>query len=198
MTVLSSLIFHFSVPYFPFNHYLNLPSSENDNYQMFFKNSLTLIWRTQFLLVKPDLTNDYFLISTARLAGVHLSVEDIALTSMTQIRKLELILGELDKRLGLQDSNQTKWNVKRESCSWLGFNNEATSEQMFCPGTNFELQQDLVLAQGCHVSLHQLWGILEKIKFADITRFCFNHLSINYPLVLCYESKERPIIICNL
>jgi len=31
-------------------------------------------------------------------------------------------------------------------------------------GTNFILQQALVLAQGCHLSLHQLWEILVEIK----------------------------------
>lgn len=53
----------------------------------------------------------------SRLAGVQVSVEEIALTSTAQIRKLEVILEELDKRLGLQDSSRIKWNVKRESCS---------------------------------------------------------------------------------
>ncbi|XP_034735366.1 gamma-parvin isoform X1 [Etheostoma cragini] len=48
----------------------------------------------------------------SRLAGVHLSVEDMALTSPAQIRKLGVILEELDKRLSLQDSSQIKWNVK--------------------------------------------------------------------------------------
>ncbi|GAA6223932.1 gamma-parvin [Lates japonicus] len=48
----------------------------------------------------------------SRLAGVHLPVEEIALTSTSQIHKLEVILEELDKRLGLQDSSQIKWNVK--------------------------------------------------------------------------------------
>ncbi|KAM7397009.1 hypothetical protein PAMP_020008 [Pampus punctatissimus] len=50
--------------------------------------------------------------SMARLAGVQLPVMDIALTSKNQIQKLEVILEELDKRLGLQDSSQIKWNVK--------------------------------------------------------------------------------------
>ncbi|XP_017293316.1 gamma-parvin [Kryptolebias marmoratus] len=48
----------------------------------------------------------------SRLASVNLSVEEIALTSTAQIRKLEVILEELDKRLGLQDSSPIKWNVK--------------------------------------------------------------------------------------
>lgn len=48
----------------------------------------------------------------SRLAGVNLSVEEIALTSTAQIRKLEVVLEELDKRLGLQDSSRIKWNVK--------------------------------------------------------------------------------------
>ncbi|KAM7414943.1 hypothetical protein PAMA_019660 [Pampus argenteus] len=48
----------------------------------------------------------------SKLAGVQLPVMDIALTSKSQIQKLEVILEELHKRLGLQDSSQTKWNVK--------------------------------------------------------------------------------------
>uniref|UniRef100_A0A3Q4HSV5 Parvin, gamma n=1 Tax=Neolamprologus brichardi TaxID=32507 RepID=A0A3Q4HSV5_NEOBR len=48
----------------------------------------------------------------SRLADVHLNVEEIALTSTAQIRKLEIIMEELDKRLGTQDSSQIKWNVK--------------------------------------------------------------------------------------
>ncbi|XP_029993050.1 gamma-parvin [Sphaeramia orbicularis] len=48
----------------------------------------------------------------SRLAGVHLSVEEIALTATAQIHKLEVVLDELDKRLGLQDSSRIKWNVK--------------------------------------------------------------------------------------
>ncbi|XP_074490109.1 gamma-parvin [Sebastes fasciatus] len=48
----------------------------------------------------------------SRLAGVDVPVEEMALTSPAQIRKLGVILEELDKRLGLQDSSQIKWNVK--------------------------------------------------------------------------------------
>ncbi|XP_037539575.1 gamma-parvin [Nematolebias whitei] len=48
----------------------------------------------------------------SQLASVDLPVEEIALTSTAQIRKLEVILAELDKRLGLQDSSPIKWNVK--------------------------------------------------------------------------------------
>ncbi|XP_042352311.1 gamma-parvin [Plectropomus leopardus] len=48
----------------------------------------------------------------SRLAGIHLPVEDIALTSTAQIRKLGMILEELDRRLGPQDSSGIKWNVK--------------------------------------------------------------------------------------
>ncbi|XP_069019383.1 gamma-parvin [Embiotoca jacksoni] len=48
----------------------------------------------------------------ARLAGIHLTMADIALTSVAQIRKLEVILEELNKRLGLQDSSHIKWDVK--------------------------------------------------------------------------------------
>ncbi|KAF6719250.1 Gamma-parvin [Oryzias melastigma] len=46
------------------------------------------------------------------LAGVHLGVDEIALTTSAQIQKLEVILEELNKRLGLQDSSVIKWNVK--------------------------------------------------------------------------------------
>ncbi|XP_004069945.1 gamma-parvin isoform X1 [Oryzias latipes] len=48
----------------------------------------------------------------SRLAGVHLPVDEIALTTSAQIQKLEVILEELNKRLGLQDSSVIKWNVK--------------------------------------------------------------------------------------
>ena len=106
----------------------------------------------------------------ARLGGVHVPVEEMALTSSAQIRKLELILEELDKRLGPQDGSGIKWNVKRESCSWLSFQQEATSQQQtFCSsGTDFDYKQDLVLAQGCHVQLHQLWGDLAEIEYTGI------------------------------
>ncbi|XP_061578475.1 gamma-parvin [Cololabis saira] len=48
----------------------------------------------------------------SRLAGVHLAVDEIALTGSAQIHKLDVILEELDKRLGLQDSSLIKWDVK--------------------------------------------------------------------------------------
>ncbi|XP_037624437.1 gamma-parvin [Sebastes umbrosus] len=48
----------------------------------------------------------------SRLAGVDVPVEEMALTSPAQIRKLGVILEELDKKLGLKDSSQIKWNVK--------------------------------------------------------------------------------------
>ncbi|KAF3855087.1 hypothetical protein F7725_023142 [Dissostichus mawsoni] len=50
----------------------------------------------------------------SRLAGVDVPVEEMALTSPAQIRKLGLVLEELDQRLGLQDDSRIKWNVKRE------------------------------------------------------------------------------------
>ncbi|XP_047189052.1 gamma-parvin isoform X3 [Scophthalmus maximus] len=61
----------------------------------------------------------------SRLASVHLPVEDIALTSAAQIRKLELVLAELDKSLGLQDSSQIKWNIKREPRDSLGLHRQS-------------------------------------------------------------------------
>uniref|UniRef100_H2UZP7 Parvin, gamma n=1 Tax=Takifugu rubripes TaxID=31033 RepID=H2UZP7_TAKRU len=48
----------------------------------------------------------------SRLAGVHVSVEEIAVSSTAQIHKLEVILEELDKRLGQEDAGGLKWNVK--------------------------------------------------------------------------------------
>ncbi|XP_037308465.2 gamma-parvin [Pungitius pungitius] len=48
----------------------------------------------------------------SKLAGVQVSVEEMALTSVAQILKLGLILEQLDQRLGLQDSSGIKWNVK--------------------------------------------------------------------------------------
>ncbi|TKS73695.1 Gamma-parvin [Collichthys lucidus] len=48
----------------------------------------------------------------SKLAGVHLPVEEMAMTTTAQIHKLEVVLEELDKRLGLQDSSRIKWNVK--------------------------------------------------------------------------------------
>ncbi|XP_010901028.1 gamma-parvin isoform X1 [Esox lucius] len=47
-----------------------------------------------------------------KLAGVHLSVEEIALTSSAQIRKLEMILEALNEKLGLQDDSPARWSVK--------------------------------------------------------------------------------------
>ncbi|XP_019748957.1 gamma-parvin isoform X3 [Hippocampus comes] len=44
----------------------------------------------------------------ASLAGVHLPLEEIALTSSAQIRKLEIVVEELDKRLGRRDP---EWDV---------------------------------------------------------------------------------------
>lgn len=48
----------------------------------------------------------------SRLAGVKLPVEEIALTSTAQIRKLEVILEELDRRLSQQDGSEIKWSIK--------------------------------------------------------------------------------------
>ncbi|KAM4733771.1 gamma-parvin [Anableps anableps] len=48
----------------------------------------------------------------SRLGDVKLEVEEIALTSSSQIHKLEVIIKELDKRLGVEDSSLIKWDVK--------------------------------------------------------------------------------------
>lgn len=129
-----------------------------------------------------------FLISSARLADVHLNVEEIALTSTAQIRKLEIIMEELGKRLGTQDSSQIKWNVKRESCCRLGFANKQVNKCSLLATLSF--QQDLVLLQGYHVSLHQLRRILVEIKFPDIIGFHFNHMSVLVAW-LCREITYR-------
>lgn len=139
-------------------------------FQILLKAVSSNIQNTVLASTTLNLTNNNFLIFPARLAGVHLPVEEIALTSSTQIHKLGVILEDLDKRLGLQDSSQIKWNVKRESCSWLAStkqSNKWTNVLSVLAATSD--QQDLVLAQGCHVSWYQLWRILGEIKFADIT-----------------------------
>ncbi|XP_027895359.1 gamma-parvin isoform X1 [Xiphophorus couchianus] len=48
----------------------------------------------------------------ARLGNVKLDVEEISLTSSSQLRKLEAIMKELDKMLGVEDSCPIKWDVK--------------------------------------------------------------------------------------
>ncbi|XP_029009612.1 gamma-parvin [Betta splendens] len=48
----------------------------------------------------------------SKLAGVHLPVEEIALTSPAQTRKLEVILEELDRRLGPDAGGPVRWSVK--------------------------------------------------------------------------------------
>nr|XP_020479285.1 gamma-parvin isoform X1 [Monopterus albus]XP_020479292.1 gamma-parvin isoform X1 [Monopterus albus] len=48
----------------------------------------------------------------SKFTGVHLPLEEMALTTTAQTRKLEVVLEELDKRLSLQDSSRIKWNVK--------------------------------------------------------------------------------------
>lgn len=92
-----------------------------------------------------------YLASAARLAGVHLSMEEIAVTSAAQIHKLEVVLGELNNILGIRDDSFIKWNVKRESHSQQCLKCEATSKQMFSSGTTVS-KQDLMLAVGCCVS----------------------------------------------
>ncbi|XP_007546775.1 gamma-parvin-like isoform X1 [Poecilia formosa] len=48
----------------------------------------------------------------ARLGNVKLDVEEIALTGSSQLRKLEAVMKELDKMLGVEDSCPIKWDVK--------------------------------------------------------------------------------------
>ncbi|XP_031657038.1 gamma-parvin isoform X1 [Oncorhynchus kisutch] len=47
-----------------------------------------------------------------KLAGVLLSVDEIAVTSAAQTRKLEVILEALNEKLGLQDNSLSRWSVK--------------------------------------------------------------------------------------
>uniref|UniRef100_A0A087XXI4 Gamma-parvin n=1 Tax=Poecilia formosa TaxID=48698 RepID=A0A087XXI4_POEFO len=48
----------------------------------------------------------------ARLGNVKLDVEEIALTGSSQLRKLEAVMKELDKMLGVEDGCPIKWDVK--------------------------------------------------------------------------------------
>ncbi|KAJ8374076.1 hypothetical protein SKAU_G00046560 [Synaphobranchus kaupii] len=47
-----------------------------------------------------------------QLAGVHLPVEEIAVTEAAQLRKLEIIMEALNQSLGLPDQAAPKWSVK--------------------------------------------------------------------------------------
>ncbi|CAL8359213.1 unnamed protein product [Lota lota] len=47
----------------------------------------------------------------ARLAGVSVSVEEIAVTAAAQIHKLGVVLEEVNKRLGIRDDALAKWDV---------------------------------------------------------------------------------------
>ncbi|KAL0968030.1 hypothetical protein UPYG_G00261360 [Umbra pygmaea] len=47
-----------------------------------------------------------------KLAGVHLSVEEIAVSSAAQTHKLEVILEALNDKLGMGDSSSARWSVK--------------------------------------------------------------------------------------
>lgn len=83
-----------------------------------------------------------------RFSGIHLPVNEIALTSEAQIHKLQVTLKELDQRLGLEDRSRIKWDVKRESRSQMGFGSKATSRQMFLvPSWQTDSQRDLLLPQ---------------------------------------------------
>lgn len=86
---------------------------------------------------------------------MHLPVEEMAMTTTAQIHKLEVVLEELDKRLGLQDSSRIKWNVKRESCSRLGFNKRSnkSTNVLFC-----------LLAATLHYN--RIWCLLEGAMLA--------------------------------
>lgn len=54
-------------------------------------------------------------------------------------------------------------------------------------------QQDLVLSQGYHVSLHQLCGILVEIKFPDIIGIRSNHMSV----LVAWLCREKPYRLLN-
>ena len=138
-----------------------------------------------------DLTNNHFLVSPATLADVHPPVEELALTSAAQIRKLELILEELDKRLGPQDGSQIKWNIQRESYKFTGLRQQSNK------WTNVRSWQRSLITTGfgakaweSRVGLDHLSGFMEKIKCANVWMFCFNCLSVDYLLVLGYGSRE--------
>lgn len=54
-----------------------------------------------------------YVVNAGRLAGVHLNVEEIALSTDVQLRKLDAILTALNETFGLNEET-AKWNVKRE------------------------------------------------------------------------------------
>lgn len=59
------------------------------------------------------LTDLVYVLNPGRLAGVQLHVEEIALSTDVQIRKLDAILTALNETLELNEET-AKWNVKRE------------------------------------------------------------------------------------
>lgn len=59
------------------------------------------------------LTGLVYVLNPGRLAGVQLPVEEIALSTDAQIRKLDAILTALNEALELNEE-RAKWNVKRE------------------------------------------------------------------------------------
>lgn len=108
-------------------------------------------------------------------------MNEIALTSEAQIHKLQVILKELDQRLGLEDRSQIKWDVKRESRSQMGFGSKATSRQMLLlPSWRTDSWRDLLLPQ--QTLKLELLALGEKKKNTDMIGFCF---LINCQWVLC-------------
>lgn len=114
------------------------------------------------------------LLFAARFSGVHLPVNEIALTSAAQIQKLQVILEELDQRLGLEDRSQIKWDVKRESRSQMGLGSKATSRQMFLfPSWRTDSWRDLLLPQQTLKLLELSVLGKKKKKNPDMMGFCF-------------------------
>uniref|UniRef100_A0A3P9Q1L4 Parvin, gamma n=1 Tax=Poecilia reticulata TaxID=8081 RepID=A0A3P9Q1L4_POERE len=62
--------------------------------------------------LEEDLYDGLVLHHLLRLGNVKLDVEEIALTGSSQLRKLEAVMKELDKMLGVEDGCPIKWDVK--------------------------------------------------------------------------------------
>lgn len=59
------------------------------------------------------LTDLVYVLNPGRLAGIQLNVEEIALSTDVQIRKLDAILTAVNETFELNEET-AKWNVKRE------------------------------------------------------------------------------------
>lgn len=106
-------------------------------------------------------------VPAASLAGVHLPLEEIALTSSAQIRKLEVVVEELDKRL---DRRDPEWDVSCESCWQTGWE-----------GRGFHQRSSLS-------GFEQLWLFLMAAK-KEPQRWIFQAMSTFAPPIVIFQVK---------